>query len=313
MAFLVRKAVRKNLPLKIALTGFSGAGKTYSALQLARGLAGSTGKIVLLDTENRRSEYYGELTEFDICPLDAPFSPQRYVDAVKQLEKDYQVIIIDSASHEWDGEGGCLEMSKGNGGIANWKVITPLHKKFTDALLNSPAHVIATIRMKKDVAPQADENGKIKKITVGTKLTQRDTFEYEFALVLDIDQDHKATASKDNTHLFSDPVPQLITVETGEKLRKWNETGEKAPAPRVANQGARTDGRGIISSDQLKKLWATAKLHKWSDEDVKSYLTSVHKLESSKDITFGKMFDAILVDLELGPRNCMAKYNAGAA
>lgn len=111
MAFLVRKAVRKNLPLKIAVTGFSGAGKTYSALLMAKGLAGG-GKVALIDTENRRSEYYGELTDFDICPLDAPFSPQRYVEAIKQLEKEYAVIVIDSASHEWDGEGGCLEMAK---------------------------------------------------------------------------------------------------------------------------------------------------------------------------------------------------------
>ena len=74
-------AVRTSAKLVIGLAGTSGSGKTYSALQLAYGLAGKDAtKVGLLDTENRRGSLYSHVLgnpPFLIGDLAAPFSPQR--------------------------------------------------------------------------------------------------------------------------------------------------------------------------------------------------------------------------------------------
>lgn len=295
--FEVRKAVRKNLPLKIGISGPSGAGKTYSSLLLAKGLAGG-GKVVLLDTENRRSEYYADLTDFDIVPFNEPFSPERYVQAIKQLEKTYAVIIIDSASHEWDGIGGCLDMSKAKGGkFQDWGIISPLHKKFTDALLGSPAHIIATVRQKKEFS-MGDNNGRMKVEAVGTKLVQRDNFEYEFAVMFEVNAVHKAIATKDNTGLFTTEVPFTLNEQVGAQLREWNEKGAVAPAAPAAGVNKAVT---VISPDQVRKFWAVAKENAWTEGDLKELLGQIYGLESSKDIKWTE-FEGVLSWLKMGPK-----------
>lgn len=315
MGFQIRDAVRKNLPLKIGLAGFSGAGKTFSALKLARGLA-PTGKIVVVDTENRRSDYYADLVGgHKMVPFDAPYSPTRYVEAIKMLEKDFDVIILDSASHEWEGEGGCLEMSKnGNKGIVNWGIVTPLHKRFTDAILNSPAHIIATIRQKKDFSLSEGENGRTKISKVGTKAVQRDTFEYEFALMFEIGEDHKAVVTKDNTRLFSDPVPFFITEEVGERLKIWNETGaavsaaDRVAAAIPAAPPTRTQGQATslhLSDKQVALLEQIAMERNWSDDALALYVQNQHKVSHFTEIGFNK-YDKVLADLKKGPEAYLA-------
>jgi hypothetical protein len=303
MSFTVRKAVRKNLPLKIGISGLSGSGKTYSALLLAKGLAG-TGKVAVLDTENRRSEYYADVTDFDIVPFAEPYSPDRYVQAIKQLEKEYAVIIIDSASHEWDGIGGCLDMSKAKGGkFQDWGIISPLHKKFTDALLGSPAHIIATVRQKKEFSMGEGNNGRTKVEAVGTKLVQRDNFEYEFAVLFEVQMNHKALASKDNTRLFTTEVPFTLDEQTGIRLREWNEKGQVAPKTQEI-PGTNT-AVTTISEAQAKKLWAVAKEHKWSTDEVK-WLLSKYKVTQSSEIRWDE-FDGVLAWLEMGYQKAFAQ------
>lgn len=104
---LFNRAERKKAFLKIAITGVSGSGKTYSALQLAQGLGG---KIAMIDTENGSGELYSSLCDYDVAPMSAPFSPEKYIEYIHEAEQaGYSVLIIDSLSHAWAGEGGLLE------------------------------------------------------------------------------------------------------------------------------------------------------------------------------------------------------------
>lgn len=108
--FEVKKAVPLNTYVRIALVGAAGSGKTFSALRLATGIGG---KIVLIDTENKRSAKYSKRFDFDQIDFQPPFNPASYGDAIDAaLAKGATTIIIDSLSHEHEGEGGVLEMAE---------------------------------------------------------------------------------------------------------------------------------------------------------------------------------------------------------
>ncbi|WP_440216269.1 ATP-binding protein [Chromobacterium piscinae] len=232
------QAQRKKAKLRLALTGPSGAGKTYGALVVAKGLGG---KIAVIDTERGSASLYSDIVDFDVLELDPPYTPERFLEAMKAAEAaGYSTVILDSITHEWSGVGGCLEMNdqlakakfKGNTWSA-WSETTPRHRAFIDAILRSPMHVIATMRSKTETT-QVEENGKKKVAKLGMKSEQRDGLEYEFTVVLDISHEgNLAMASKDRTRLFADPV--RLSDETGQLLLEWLESG-KDPAQMMAEE-----------------------------------------------------------------------------
>lgn len=225
MTIEIRKAQRTQAKLRIGLSSPSGGGKTYSALLLAKGLVGEWGKIGLIDSENGRGDIYSDLGDYSIITLKPPFTPESYIEAIRAFENaGMEAIIIDSTSHEWDGEGGCLQLNeklaiakyKGNTWSA-WSETTPRHQRFLDAITSSSAHVLTTVRNKVDTQYV---DGKVKKI--GMKEIQREGFEYELTVNFTIDRDsHAVMASKDNTRLFEGKDPFVITEQTGETLRDW--------------------------------------------------------------------------------------------
>ena len=218
---MFKKAERKQAKLRLALAGPSGAGKTYSALLIAKGIGG---KIAVLDTEKGSASLYSDLVDFDVVDLTAPFTPERYIEVITAAEAaGYDTLIIDSYSHEWTGPGGCLEDNeklahskfKGNTWAA-WNETTPRHRKLTNKILGSSLHIICTMRSKTETVQ--GEGKKI--IKLGMKSEQRDGTDYEFTVVLDVAHDsHVAVASKDRTRLFGGY--EVITEETGRKLIAW--------------------------------------------------------------------------------------------
>jgi len=224
------KAMRKKARLRLALTGPSGAGKTYSALLVAKGIGG---KVAVLDTEKGSASLYSDIVDFDVLELAPPFSPERFIEAINAAENaGYDTLILDSITHEWSGVGGCLELVdtiaktkfRGNTWSA-WSEINPRHRLFLDAILRSPMHIIATMRSKTETA-QVEENGRKKVAKLGMKSEQRDGVEYEFTTVLDIGHEtHHAIASKDRTKLFSNCDPVILTESTGVSLLQWLESG----------------------------------------------------------------------------------------
>jgi len=250
MSFTIRQAKRSATKLRLLVSGPSGAGKTWGALQVAKGLGG---RCVVIDTEEGSSDIYDHLHNFDVIDLKPPFTPERYIEAIEAAEQaGYDVIVVDSITHEWSGKGGCLELVdeiaraqfRGNTWSA-YSVITPRHRAFIDAMLRSSAHIIATGRSKTETA-QVDDGGRKKVAKLGMKVETRDGVEYEFTTVLDLIHDgHFATASKDRTGIFAGQDPKPITVETGRKLSAWLSGGIPAPvvtAPSPAKTASAVQG-----------------------------------------------------------------------
>lgn len=229
MAF--RTAERKKAKLRLGLVGPSGSGKTYSSLLIAKGIGG---RIALIDTENGSGDLYAgmkDIPQYDISTMSAPYTVEKYLDAIKEAEQaGYSVIIIDSLSHAWAGEGGLLDKQgkiadsgKGNSYTA-WRQVTPLHNQLIEKMLTSPCHIIATMRTKVDYVVEVDSKGKQVPKKIGLAPIQREGMDYEFTVVFDIDLNHNAQVSKDRTALFDGQIFKP-GEETGSTLKAWLDTG----------------------------------------------------------------------------------------
>lgn len=227
----IQKAERKQAKIKMSLQGSSGSGKTMGALLIAYGLCGDWSKIAVIDSENYSASLYAHLGNFSVVNITAPFSPEKYMEAIKLCEDaGIQVIVIDSISHEWEGSGGILDIHShmtGNS-FTNWGKLTPRHNAFVQAILQSHAHIIGTIRSKQEYV-LSERNGKQVPEKVGLKGVTRDGMDYEFTLVFDLDIKHNAIASKDRTGLFMDKPEFKITSIIGEQILAWCQQGTKEP------------------------------------------------------------------------------------
>lgn len=240
MAIQIRKAQRRKARLRLALMGPTGSGKTMSALYLAFGIGS---KVGIIDTENGSADLYADVGDYDVITLEKPYTVASYRAAIQAFEDaGYDVIIVDSLSHAWAGSGGLLDKqgqiakrNPGQNSYTAWREVTPEHNALVEALLTSPAHIIATMRVKTEYVLEVNEKGKQVPRKVGLQPVQRDGLEYEFTVCMDIDAEHRATASKDRTRLF-DGWSDIITSRTGKKLREWLEKGDEvATAPQSDN------------------------------------------------------------------------------
>jgi len=248
-----KKAARKKSKLRLNISGPSGSGKTYSALLMAKGLVCDWSKIGVIDTENGSASLYEHLGEFQALDLQAPFTPEKYIQAIDAgIAAGFECIIIDSTSHEWDGPGGCVEANeklaqskyRGNTWSA-WSDTTPRHDAFVNKVLQCPVHIITCTRSKMETIMTDDK--KIKK--VGMKDIQRSGWEYELTISLNLDRDtHTAIASKDRTELFDKATPFVITEETGRQIAAWCELGIESPTTEHLIQSATT-------LPELAKVW----------------------------------------------------------
>ena len=230
---MFRKAERRKAKLRLAITGPAGSGKTYGALQIAQGLGG---RIAMIDTENGSGDLYSDICDYDVQTLTAPYSIQKYLAAIHEAEEEgYDILIIDSLSHAWVGEGGLLDMHsqlinsmKSGNSYAAWNKITPWHNRLIETMLASKCHIIATMRSKTDYAQLQNDRGRTEIRKVGLAPVQRDGMDYEFTVVFDLSMEHTVTVSKDRTSLFDGQVFTL-TEDTGRALKEWLDTGIDAP------------------------------------------------------------------------------------
>lgn len=260
-----KKAVRENIWTKTISIAPSGAGKTYSNLRLAKGMAqelskatGKEERIAFIETEARRSTYYADEFDFDILEIKAPFTPEKFVEAIDMaIDEDYKILVIDSLSHEWSGKGGILEIHSNMPGnsYTNWSKVTPRHDKFVDKIIDSPIHIFATVRGKdKYVLEEVD--GKQVPRKVGLGYQQRDDLEYLFTVAFNLEQgNHNFTTVKDNTHLFEDRY-EMLTEKDGEALYKWA-TGGNVEAKYQEQEKAKEEAKAKIKmneEEEAKKM-----------------------------------------------------------
>jgi len=224
----LQQTQRHNVKLRLGISGASGFGKTYSALQLAHGMTQDWSKIAVIDTENSSASLYSDLGNFNVLNLSKPFSPERYIEAIEICEKSrMEAIIIDSITHEWQGDGGCLQIHDQLGGrFQDWAKVKPRHQKFIDRILQSKCHIITTTRRKTDYSLDISSNGKSKVVKHGTKEITSEGFEYELSVNFElINENHMCKVSKDRTNLFSGKPEFIITSEVGKTLKAWCNEG----------------------------------------------------------------------------------------
>lgn len=284
---LIRKAERKQAKLRIGISGSSGSGKTWSALQIATGMGG---KIGMIDTEAGRGELYGNDFEYDIIRLDAPYSPERYIEAIKAFEKaGYDILILDSLSHAWVGEGGILSIvdkAGSNSFTQGWKIATPKQNALIEAIVTSKLHIITTLRVKTEYVVEKNDKGKAEPRKVGLSPVQRDGLEYEFTVFMDINQDHIAHVTKDNTKLFNDAYIKPDN-DMGKKLAAWSIEGRSTNE--VALETIKEAFSTAESIDTLKAKFFDA---------VKRYPDLIEELTKLKDERKVEIFDDVVDELE---------------
>lgn len=224
----LQQTQRQNVKLRLGVSGASGFGKTFSALQLAHGMTHDWSKIAVIDTENSSASLYADLGNFNVLNLNPPYSPERYIKAIETCEEaNIEVIIIDSITHEWQGSGGCLQIHEQYGGrFQDWAPVKKRHQLFIDKILQSKCHIITTARRKTDYSLDIGSNGKSKVIKHGTKEVTSEGFEYELTVNFElINENHLCKVSKDRTNLFSGKPEFIINEKTGQTLKAWCNQG----------------------------------------------------------------------------------------
>jgi hypothetical protein len=291
MTVEIRKAERTKAKLRLGIAGPSGAGKTMSSLKLAKGIT-PAGRILMIDTERGSGDLYADLFDYDIITLQPPYKPEKYVEAIHAAEEaGYDTIILDSLSHAWSDEGGILDqadkLSAGGNRFTVWAKLTPQHRSLVNAMLNSPAHIIATVRSKQDYAIDDNDKGRKTVKKLGLAPVQREGMEYEFTIFLDVDQDHNAHASKDRTNLFKDEV-FVIDEKIGGRILEWLNSGKEAPPKEIQPEDINRKKAKILHC--LKLLGADTT----SPEAIRKSIIGLTHLDGARD----ENANAILARLE---------------
>ena len=243
----IRRACRAAARLVICFAGISGSGKTRTAIEFAYGLAGyDVDKMGFLDAENKRGELYSDVLKSHAekpveqtwwhGDLRAPFSPARYIDAIKQFEAaGVEVLIIDSATHEWEGDGGAQDIAENNknpkSGKLNWAKAKSEHKKFMSALLQSNMHIVVCTRAREKTREYRDpKDNKMKVESLGIQPIQEKNFMFEMtASVMMFAEGQVQQVMKCPAELqpFLARQQGYITSADGYAVRQWVEGGGK--------------------------------------------------------------------------------------
>lgn len=242
--FTIKPASRQCINPLIGLYGESGTGKTYSGLLLARGLAGPSGKIIMIDTESGRGSLYADVLPggYEVIELPEPFSPSRYIQALQTAEKSSaRVVMIDSASHEWENIGGVLdqaaerEAKSGKPGLHCWREPKFEHAKFVSAMLRSRVPIIVCLRAKFKSRQGKNAQGKTEIIKDDhPSPIQAEDFIFEMTAHAEILPDHSLRLTKWSHPALKEAFPKQgpITIQTGEAVGRWCAGGAtQSPKP----------------------------------------------------------------------------------
>ncbi len=257
MTTTFKPATRENVGLLIGLVGGTGSGKTYTAMRLATGISGGK-PFAVIDTEARRALHYADTFHFDHAELHAPFRPEAYTEAIRAADAaGYPVIVVDSVSHVWAGDGGILdwqeeELNRMAGDdwkkreavkMAAWIRPKMAHKKFVQSLLQVKAHLILCFRAEPKIEMVKGENGKMV-IQEKHSLTglhgwipvceKNLPFELTTSLLFTADKPGIPQPIKlQEQHKALFPLDKVVDESSGERIAVWAKGGAKA-APESA-------------------------------------------------------------------------------
>lgn len=279
--FEFKRASRQGVKPLIALYAESGCGKTYSGLLLARGIAGPNGRIGMIDSESGRGSLYADVVPggYEVLELEAPFSPARYVQAIEALEKGgFDIGVIDSGSHEWEGIGGVLDMageleSQGKKGLAVWKTPKMEHARMVLKLLQSRLPLIICLRAK---YKSRQKGGTVIKDDY-TSPIQAEDFIFEMMAHAEILPDHSIRLTKCSHPALRECFPadgkEPLSIKHGEAIARW-----------ANNPGASPEKKPVDQTATLKKdLWNETKSEHGGDKAAFSTFLRAAKLISDDE------------------------------
>jgi hypothetical protein len=237
----------------ISLSGPSGSGKTLSGILLAAGMVKPGEEVGMIDAENGRGTLYQDdplvlkalPDSYHYTQISAPYTPSRYVMALTAMEKaGVTVCLIDSTSHEWEGEGGCIDIAENNKlkGMPNWALAKREHKKFLAYCLSSPMHIIFCLRAREKMKIVKDANGKDQFIPVGmTPIAEKNfVFEQLLSLMFDEKTHHYSGVKVPQMLAGMFPGNELMTKNHGAAIREWADGGQAVNPVTLLQKRARS-------------------------------------------------------------------------
>lgn len=268
--FHIKKATKEQSRLRMAIHGPSGSGKTFSALSIGTHM----GKVCLADTECGSASKYGDKFDFDACEFSGNYHPDRLVEFLKEVpEQGYDVIIIDSMTHFWNGNGGFLELvdaevkravSRGNkaDSFNAWKTVDPVYKRLVHAIHTCKAHVIVTLRAKTEYAKEDVGNGKTKIKKLGMAPEIRENFQYEMDVEGMLSIEHDLAIGKTRCDALDGLVFTKPGKDVADILLSWLTSGapmKEAPVIEITTGAtgtyATTDvGHGEVATELVAKF-----------------------------------------------------------
>ena len=270
--------------------GLSGSGKTLSSLLIARGYVGPAGKIALIDTESSRGALYSDVVSggYNTADLSSPFTPEKYVAMITAAEQEHDIIIVDSISHEWEGDGGILsqalaeEQRTGKPGLHCWAKPKLAHQKLILKLLQAKRPVICCLRAKYK-SRQVKKNNKTEIVRDDHPSPIADeAFIYEATAHAEVMADHTLRITKcSHPDLRGCFDKNPATLETGAKIARWARGGS-APPPIDLRQVA--EDVASLGTDRLKQHWKTLSLtDRRALESDEAYLEHLRKTAADAD------------------------------
>ncbi len=284
---MFKKATKETIKIRLAISGASGSGKTYSALSIASHLGKN---IALIDTENFSSNRYADIFDFSVCGLEN-HHPAKYIEAIKSAEAaGFDVIIIDSLSHAWFAE---LDLAGGR--FDGWKNVRPLERKLIDAMLSSKCHIIATMRSKTEWVMEQSENKSGKSSMspkkIGTAPIQSSGIEYEFDITGELNLDHILTISKTRCSLldgktFLNPGRELVDILKGWMSGSAIEEKVVFQVPQKPQSQSPTDICKGWKSEADAIQWASAQMPDWDIEDIEQEFAHLKPQDGKKALAW---------------------------
>ncbi|ATW59958.1 AAA-ATPase [Arthrobacter phage Waltz] len=219
---LANEAVRPNLKARMMLSGPSGAGKTLTAIEIAKTLTSDNSRILVMDTEKDSALTYADVTmrdgkKFTHLPWDAPYAPRELAQTLNEAGNvgTYDVAIVDSLTHFWTKQGGTLDMADGRFG--GWKSARPAQEEMVDAILGTNLHVIVCVRAKVEYTQEYNERTRKQEVRkIGMAPQQDTTLDYEMNIAAEMDLEHNIFISKSRTTEI--PVGRTYPAGRGSEL-----------------------------------------------------------------------------------------------
>jgi hypothetical protein len=290
--FKPRPGAKRSQALKIAVLGPENAGKSLSSLLLARGIVGPKGRIIAIDTQGGQiEEYVGHesVGNFDVIDLPAPYTPDRFNSALNSaIQSGADCIVVDSATHEWSGEGGVLEMAENSGkkGHQKWLIPKISHNRFVANILKSSVHVILCFRMKTSLNTQTNK----KELSV----IGNEELIYDMTLNFELDRESHTVKSAYLNDRYEGCIKrgQIITTVQGEALAGEASKGIVEPYSVELNeleQAARRGGSALKAAmDRLKHESFEAYTHHFTKPGFKDRLVEIALSADDANSTIGE-------------------------